>query len=207
MNLRVNYLFAPAAILSFLSIATPATAGIIFSLPDITAEADGINPTVGDFFVSIEVDEPSPPQVVGYNIDFDVVGTGVIIGPAVDAPGPWSFGNFSDEDSMPTQNVRAFDLHDASGIAATSGQLAKVSYTIPAGIVEGVFPLVFNIGSLQDQLNALSLDTGAVLLPDELSDGSITVVDINQNNIPEPASVAILALALGAAARRYVTRR
>ena len=194
MNRHASNLIVALATCIAFSVANFASAEIIYVLPDVIAEADGINPTVGEFFVSIEVDEPNPPQIVGYNVDFDVVGGSVILVSAADVPGPWSLGNFSDENSQPTQNIRVFDFADDNGIAALSGALAKVSFTIPANVTEGTFPLNFGSLALQDQQNVLTTATGEVLLPDDVRMGSITVVDLNQDNIPEPSSLVLLAI-------------
>ena len=98
---------------------------------------------------------------------------------STDAPGIYSFGNYTD---FPSSPVKASDDTNAAGaVLAATGGLSLVDFEIPAGVTNGVFPLTWGSFNFLNDAQNVELDIIT-------RDGSITV-------IPEPSSMALGLLA------------
>ncbi len=165
-----------------LAVTQTATASRIFTLPDIVVNADGVTATPGQIVASVEVTgaDIGEDTISSYNINFDVDSGVTLTSASMDAPGVYSFGNFTDFTGG--QTVGSSD--DGGALSAVSGDLALIDFEIPAGVTSGVFPLTWLKQSAFNNYN----DASGAELPITFLSGSITVV-------PEPSSVALGLLA------------
>jgi hypothetical protein len=167
--------FVVQGIVAATALAVEEPASLVFRIPDITVQSDGVHPVMGMLDVSLDLTGHyalNPPTIASYNVALELLDqpTGVALGLPLDMVDNKLFeaGNtYAGATDLP-HTIR-FAKDAVSPVAASDGGvMVRIPFMVDAGR-SGTFPLRFIAGNEMTNPSAEALAL-------ELAHGSITVL-------------------------------